>query len=91
MGVIYFVEFQVQVRMTGSSGLHGNASYSYKWFGITRGSRNNNVPTRLQTVIKIEDIAEPFIKVTRHLEKGRVVIFGSGTGNFILPQILQKF
>ena len=46
---------------------------------------NNNVPTRLQTAIKIEAIAEPFIKrkATRHLEKGRVVIFGSGTGHFI--------
>tara|TARA_B100000963_G_scaffold306390_1_gene281032 strand:- start:11896 stop:12603 length:708 start_codon:yes stop_codon:yes gene_type:complete len=44
---------------------------------------NNNVPTRLQTAIKIEAIAEPFIKrkATRHLEKRRVVIFGSGTGN----------
>ena len=44
---------------------------------------NNSVPTRLQTAIKIEAIAEPFIKrrATRHLEKGRVVIFGSGTGN----------
>ena len=44
---------------------------------------NNDVPTRLQTAIKIEAIAEPFIKrkATRHLEKGRVVIFGSGTGN----------
>ncbi|MEK9602936.1 MAG: UMP kinase [Flavobacteriaceae bacterium] len=44
---------------------------------------NHNVPTRLQTAIKIEAIAEPFIKrkATRHLEKGRVVIFGSGTGN----------
>ena len=44
---------------------------------------NNKVPTRLQTAIKIEAIAEPFIKrkATRHLEKGRVVIFGSGTGN----------
>lgn len=43
----------------------------------------NDVPTRLQTAIKIEAIAEPFIKrkATRHLEKGRVVIFGSGTGN----------
>ena len=41
------------------------------------------VPTRLQTAIKMESIAEPFIKrkATRHLEKGRVVIFGSGTGN----------
>ena len=44
---------------------------------------NNNIPTRLQTAIKIEAIAEPFIKrkATRRLEKGRVVIFGSGTGN----------
>ena len=44
---------------------------------------DNWVPTRLQTAIKIEAIAEPFIKrkATRHLEKGRVVIFGSGTGN----------
>ena len=44
---------------------------------------NADVPTRLQTAIRIEAIAEPFIKrrATRHLEKGRVVIFGSGTGN----------
>jgi len=44
---------------------------------------NNDVQTRLQTAIKIEAIAEPFIKrkATRHLEKGRVVIFGCGTGN----------
>jgi uridylate kinase len=44
---------------------------------------SNEVPTRLQTAIKIEAIAEPFIKrkATRHLEKGRVVIFGCGTGN----------
>ena len=42
-----------------------------------------DVPTRLQTAIKIEAIAEPYIKrkAVRHLEKGRVVIFGSGTGN----------
>ncbi|MDD3771194.1 MAG: UMP kinase [Weeksellaceae bacterium] len=42
-----------------------------------------NVYTRLQTAIRMEQIAEPFIKrrATRHLEKGRVVIFGAGTGN----------
>lgn len=41
------------------------------------------VPTRLQTAIKINEVAEPFIrrKAIRHLEKGRVVIFGGGTGN----------
>lgn len=39
--------------------------------------------TRLLTAIKMEAIAEPYIKrrATRHLEKGRVVIFGAGTGN----------
>jgi uridylate kinase len=44
---------------------------------------NNDIPTRLQSAINMEAIAEPFIKrrATRHLEKGRVVIFGSGTGN----------
>jgi len=39
--------------------------------------------TRLMTGIKMEEVAEPYIKrrATRHLEKGRVVIFGAGTGN----------
>ncbi len=42
-----------------------------------------NVPTRLQSAIHIDEVAEPFIrrKAMRHLEKGRVVIFGGGTGN----------
>lgn len=41
------------------------------------------VQTRLQSAIKINEVAEPFIrrKAIRHLEKGRVVIFGGGTGN----------
>ncbi len=39
--------------------------------------------TRLQTALKVEAIAEPYIKrrAVRHLEKGRIVIFGAGTGN----------
>ncbi len=42
-----------------------------------------DVFTRLQTAIKMEQIAEPYIRrrAVRHLEKGRVVIFGAGTGN----------
>src|SRR5574337_1189155 len=38
--------------------------------------------TRLQTALKVEGIAEPYIKrrAVRHLEKGRIVIFGAGTG-----------
>ena len=41
------------------------------------------VSTRLQSAIKMEAICEPFIRrrAVRHLEKGRVVIFGAGTGN----------
>ena len=41
------------------------------------------VPSRVMTAISINRVAEPYIKnkATRHLQKGRVVIFGSGTGN----------
>ena len=41
------------------------------------------IQTRLQSAIKINEVAEPFIRrrAIRHLEKGRVVIFGGGTGN----------
>jgi len=44
---------------------------------------DNGVYTRLQTALEIKEIAEPYIKrrANRHLEKGRVVIFGAGTGN----------
>ncbi len=42
-----------------------------------------NQPTRVQTAIHMAQIAEPYIRrrAIRHLEKGRVVIFGAGTGN----------
>ena len=42
-----------------------------------------DVKTRLQSAIEMDKVAEPFIrrKAVRHLEKGRVVIFGGGTGN----------
>lgn len=44
---------------------------------------NIDVQTRVQTAIEMKEIAEPYIrrKAVRHLEKDRVVIFGSGTGN----------
>jgi len=43
----------------------------------------HGVYTRVLTAIKMEEIAEPFIRrrAIRHLEKGRIVIFGAGTGN----------
>lgn len=44
---------------------------------------SQGIPTRVQTAIEMRQIAEPYIrgKAVRHLEKGRVVIFGCGTGN----------
>lgn len=43
----------------------------------------HDIKTRLMSAIKMEQIAEPFIRrrAVRHLEKGRIVIFGAGTGN----------
>lgn len=43
----------------------------------------NGVPTRVQSAITITQVAEPFIRrrAVRHLEHGRVVVFGAGTGN----------
>ncbi|HIK19311.1 MAG TPA: UMP kinase [Leptolyngbyaceae cyanobacterium M33_DOE_097] len=42
-----------------------------------------DVPTRVQTAISMQEVAEPYIRrrAMRHLEKGRVVIFGAGSGN----------
>ena len=47
---------------------------SLEWIGVM---------TRVQTAIEMKEIAEPFIRrrAVRHLEKGRVVIFGAGSGN----------
>jgi uridylate kinase len=50
---------------------------------LQAGLEKAGVYTRLQSAIKMEQIAEPYIRrrAMRHLEKGRVVIFGAGTGN----------
>ena len=47
------------------------------------GLERAGVPTRVQTAIAMQEVAEPYIrrKAIRHLEKGRVVIFGAGCGN----------
>ncbi|KAA8432024.1 UMP kinase [Weissella sagaensis] len=44
---------------------------------------SHDVPTRVQTAIEMRQVAEPYVrrKAVRHLEKGRVVIFGAGTGS----------
>ncbi|MEN1784205.1 MAG: UMP kinase [Bacteroidota bacterium] len=50
---------------------------------LQSGLESAGVETRVQSAIKINEVAEPFIRrrAIRHLEKGRVVIFGGGTGN----------
>ncbi|MGC4035256.1 MAG: UMP kinase [Chitinophagaceae bacterium] len=50
---------------------------------LQAGLEKAGVYTRLQSAIKMEQIAEPYIRrrAMRHVEKGRVVIFGAGTGN----------
>jgi uridylate kinase len=50
---------------------------------IQSGMERVGLKTRLLSAIKMEQIAEPFIRrrAVRHLEKGRIVIFGAGTGN----------
>jgi uridylate kinase len=50
---------------------------------LQAGLEKIGVFTRLQSAIKMEQIAEPYIRrrAIRHVEKGRVVIFGAGTGN----------
>ncbi len=50
---------------------------------LADGLEQLDVPVRVQTAIAMQQIAEPYIrnKAVRHFEKGRVVIFGCGTGN----------
>ena len=51
----------------------------------------SGVITRVQSAIEMQEIAEPYIRrrAVRHLEKGRVVIFGAGTGNPFLDGTLR--
>ncbi|WP_276886134.1 UMP kinase [Allobaculum stercoricanis] len=50
---------------------------------VQNALENEGVVTRVQTAIEMQKVAEPFIlrRALRHLEKGRVVIFGAGTGS----------
>ncbi len=51
--------------------------------GLCSSLEAQGVPTRVQTAIEMRSVAEPYIRgrAERHMEKGRVVIFGCGTGN----------
>ena len=51
--------------------------------GVADALEQLGVPVRVQTAISMQQVAEPYIRnrAVRHLEKGRVVVFGCGTGN----------
>lgn len=51
--------------------------------GVADALEQLGVPVRVQTAISMQEVAEPYIRnrAVRHLEKGRVVVFGCGTGN----------
>jgi uridylate kinase len=74
-------------KETGSERAHGEymgmLATVINGMAMQAGLEKIGVFTRLQSAIKMEQIAEPYIRrrAIRHLEKGRVVIFGAGTGN----------
>ena len=63
--------------------LHGHARDRHQRAGAAGRARAAGVVTRVVTAIEMRAVAEPFIRrrAIRHLEKGRVVVFGAGTGN----------
>ncbi|MFA3782713.1 UMP kinase [Melioribacteraceae bacterium 4301-Me] len=68
-------------RVTGD--LMGMLATVINSLALQNALENHGMFTRLMTAIKMEEIAEPFIRrrAIRHLEKGRIVIFGAGTGH----------
>lgn len=77
----------IQAEQGGMDRVHGDymgmLATVINSMAIQSALENLKVETRLQSAIKMEQICEPFIrrKAVRHLEKGRVVIFGAGSGN----------
>jgi uridylate kinase len=77
----------VQNAMEGMTRAHadymGMLATMINGMALQDALEQEDLQTRLQSSIKMEEIAEPFIRrrAIRHLEKGRVVIFGAGTGN----------
>jgi len=73
---------QVKMDRTTSDYM-GMLATAMNGLALQSALEEKGIYTRLQTAIEMREIAEPYIKrkATRHLEKGRVVIFGCGTGN----------
>jgi uridylate kinase len=64
-------------------GIEGATADYMAMLALQAALEGRGVPTRVQSAIEIQEVAEPYIRrrAIRHLEKGRVVIFASGTGN----------
>jgi len=64
-------------------GLHGNAPTVINALALQDILEKKGVDTRVMTAIRMEELAEPYIRrrALRHLDKGRMVIFAGGTGN----------
>ncbi len=77
----------VQAEQGGMDRVHGDymgmLATMINCMALQSALESIEVHTRLLSAIKMEEICEPFVrrKAVRHLEKGRVVIFGAGTGN----------
>jgi uridylate kinase len=83
-GNIYRGAFGVQNGIGRTSGDHmGMLATVINSLALQSALERRGVHTRVMTAISIHAVAEPFIRrrAVRHLEKGRVVIFGAGTGN----------
>jgi uridylate kinase len=76
-GVLEAVEAGAELAVVVGGGTVINA------MALQAALEGRGVPTRVQSAIEIQEVAEPYIRrrAIRHLEKGRVVIFASGTGN----------
>jgi uridylate kinase len=68
-------------RITGDS--MGMLATVINALALSSAIEQMGVPTRVQTAIEMNEVAEPFIRrrAIRHLEKGRIVLFAGGTGN----------
>jgi uridylate kinase len=71
--------------------LHGNVATVINGMALQGALEDKGMLTRLQTALKIEAIAEPTHQKKTSLRKGRIVIFGAGTGNPYLPPQLLYF
>ena len=74
---------QSQAIKTATAHYMGMLATVINGLALQDALENEGVPTRLQSAIRMEGVAEPFIRrrCVRHLEKGRVVILAAGTGS----------